>query len=91
MIGALAAFVGWFVIRWSMDILPKYLIISMVSFVIRQRTSMSLQADAVGDALEGWRGDVRRADREVLRSGRDRCVQHEECGHSPIDRRRPCH
>jgi hypothetical protein len=34
MIGALAAFVGWFVIRWSMDILPKYLIISMVSFVL---------------------------------------------------------
>jgi len=26
--------VGWFVIRWSMDILPKYLIISVVSFVL---------------------------------------------------------
>jgi NADPH:quinone reductase-like Zn-dependent oxidoreductase len=36
-------------------------------------------------------GDVRRADREVVRRGRDRRVQHEERRHGPLDRRGPCH
>ena len=36
-------------------------------------------------------GDIRRADREVVRRRGDRRVQHEERGHGPIDRRRSGH
>ena len=39
----------------------------------------------------GRRGYVRRADCQSVRSGSDRRLQHEERGHGPIDRRRPCH
>ena len=39
----------------------------------------------------GGVGTVRRTDCQIVRSGSDRRVQHEECGHGPIDRRRPRH
>ena len=43
------------------------------------------------NGASGGVGTVRRADRQGARSGGDRCVQHEERGDGPIDRRGPRH
>ena len=49
------------------------------------------RAEGAGHRRVGRRRDVRRADRQGLRSRRHRCLQHDESGHGPIHRRRPRH
>ena len=56
-----------------------------------QRGPDSAGPESPDQRCGGRSGDVRRADRQVIRRERDRRMQHEECGPGPIDRSRPCH
>lgn len=58
-------------------------------------SSRSRTDKAEAEGLDRWclrrRGNIRRPDCQIVRSGCDRCVQHEERGRGPIDRRGPRH
>ena len=55
------------------------------------RSSRCGEGTVRGEGSDQWcvrrRGIVRRADCQIVRSGSDRSVQHEECGNGPLDRR----
>ena len=59
------------------------------------RSSRCGEGTARAEGPDQWRGGrrgvVRGADCQVVRSGSNRRVQHEECRHGRLDRRRPCH
>jgi len=51
----------------------------------------SARAEGVDYWCLGRRWHVRRADRQSVRGGSDRRVQHQKRGHGPVPGRRPCH
>ena len=58
---------------------------------LRDQGQIEAGPEGLGQRCLGRRGYVRRADRQGIRSGSDRGVQHEERGPGSIHRRRPRH
>jgi NADPH:quinone reductase-like Zn-dependent oxidoreductase len=58
---------------------------------LRDKGPDSVRAKSPHQRRVRGRGHVCRADCEVVRSGSNRRMQHAECGHRPIDWRRPRH
>jgi hypothetical protein len=76
------------VFGWCKGALAEYACAGEDNFVPKPA---NLRARGLDQRCVGRRGAVRRADRQGVRRGRDRRVQHEERGHGPVNRRRPGH